>query len=605
MASSSSGSSLSGSGSGSGSSLGDGRPGSPNGGAGLSSSGFGSSLSGSGSGLGDGFGDESRLGDGRAGSPNAAAGAASSGASPSRPDLGGGGGARATSTTEGSPPAVGIAVSQRKYLPAGAGAQDLHAILTVWVDGVDGVPGTDAAGIDRLAPSLAEVLVVDCSASMNAPEKKIRAARRAAATALEALPDGTPFAVVKGTHRAVTVYPPTGPMRPASAATRAEAVRAVYAMQAGGGTCVGDWLDLAGKLLTEQAAPIPHVLMLTDGRNEHDDRNPLAAVLDTWQGRFLCDAWGIGTEWDARVLLDVTSRLHGRADAVHDEAELPAAYGALIADLLAKPLPELEIRVTPAPGSRLRYLRQVFPSELDLPQAGARAGDGAGSGTGAAFTTRAWGNEVRRYQLCVSADPTGKALGEDLQAAVVEVAVPDLARRSSRGRPDGFSAVRLPPAEPCRVQWTDDPVPPPEDEEVEHFKKHKRLGDTVALAAEAFRLGRRDELVTLLGRAVSLAHELNDPRQLAELQRVVEIRDAAAGYVVLREGVTRDAFEHLITASTRTTHGPTSGGLPAGAAQVRPVAGLSGCPNCEARVPSNAKFCPNCRARLAPPVEAP
>ncbi|SEF47948.1 von Willebrand factor type A domain-containing protein [Actinacidiphila yanglinensis] len=496
------------------------------------------------------------------------------------------------------PPVVGLAVSQRMYLPAGGGAQDLHAILTVRVEGVSGIEGADPGGAAP-APSLAEVLVVDCSASMKAPEKKIRAARQAAVTALKALPDGTPFAVVKGTHRAETVYPPSGPMRPASAQTRAEAERAVYAMMAGGGTCVGNWLSLAGELLAEQGAPIPHVLMLTDGRNEHDDRNPLAGVLDTWQGRFVCDAWGIGREWDARLLVRVTSRLHGSAYAVREESELPSAYDDLITGLLAKSLPELEIRVLISPGTRLRYLRQMFPTEGNPPQ--------TEDGRAIAFTTRAWGNEVRRYQLCLTVDPAGRELGEDLQAALVEVAVPGAPPGSPAGSVSpGSLSVRLPPAQPCVVQWTDDPVlARTANEEVDHFAKHRQLGDTVALAADAFRLGRRNEAVTLLGVAVSLAHELGAQTQLAELQRIVEIRDPAAGHVVLRDGVQQIDFEYLITMSTHTTQGPTADGRPAGGVTVQPVAGLTDCPNCHVRVPSTAKFCPNCRHLLAPRVEAP
>jgi hypothetical protein len=475
------------------------------------------------------------------------------------------------------------------YLPAGAGEQDLHAIVTVRVAGAESVEGGadgSEGGGGAPRPVLAEVIVVDCSGSMNAPERKIRAARQAAVAAVQALPDGTPFAVVKGTHRAGTVYPPSGPMRPASAATRAEAEQAVYGMNPAGGTCVGNWLDAAGELLAEQAAPIPHVLMLTDGRNEHDDHNPLAAVLKKWQGRFLCDAWGIGDGWDAKTLVDVTRALHGRADAVHEESELPAAYRALIAGLLTKSLPELEIRVRPSPGNRVRYLRQVHPTEARLPQTAA--------GAAAGFTTRAWGTEVRRYQLCVAVDPTGREPGEDLQAATVEVVVPgDPARRPA----PGYADVRLPPIQPCLVQWTGDPVlVRTGNEEVEHFRKHMQLGETVALAAEAFRLGRREEAVTRLGVAVSLAHALGAERQLAELQRMVEIRDPAAGQVVLREGVAQIDFEYLITASTHTTHGPTADGT--SAVPVQPVVGLDDCPDCQARVPSNAKFCPRCGHRF-------
>ena len=53
----------------------------------------------------------------------------------------------------------------------------------------------------------AEVVLLDCSGSMGRPWSKLRAARRATGEVLDALPDGTWFAVVRCDHRAATVYP--------------------------------------------------------------------------------------------------------------------------------------------------------------------------------------------------------------------------------------------------------------------------------------------------------------------------------------------------------------------------------------------------------------
>ncbi|SHL05040.1 VWA domain-containing protein [Actinacidiphila paucisporea] len=467
---------------------------------------------------------------------------------------------------------IGLAVSQQKYLPAGAGEKDLHAIVTVEVSGADGAaPG----------PALAEVLVIDCSTSMDNPEEKFRAAKNAAIAALRLLPDGTLFAVVAGTHDAVTAYPPQPAGTPAQACTmavadataRAEAEAAVHRLVAAGGTCVGNWLHLADLLLARQPAPIRHTLMLTDGRNEHDDHRPLDGVLTALAGRFVCDAWGIGAGWDAQVLLAVTRALHGRADAVRRESELVGVYEQLIRALLVKAVPEVTLTVEPVPGSRLRYVRQTFPDEVPLtPEADA-------PGT---YVTRAWGNEIRRYHVCVAVDPEGQLHGEELLAAEVGVRTSDDA------------GVRLPQAQPLVVNWTDDPaLSGVTDEQVLHFQTYEQLGQAVADAADAHHRGQLDRAAQLLGQAAALAHRTGARRQLDELRRLVDIHDAAAGVVSLRRNIDPVDFQHLITASSQTTYGPAPAGRAADPGLL-PGAALTDCPACGRRIPSTAGFCPHC-----------
>ncbi|WP_051950674.1 VWA domain-containing protein [Actinacidiphila yeochonensis] len=447
---------------------------------------------------------------------------------------------------------------------------------------------TGAAGAAE-RPDLAEVLVVDCSGSMDHPEEKFRQARNAAVAALRALPDGTPFAVVKGNQRAEAIYPPSGRMRPASEETRRAAEAAVRRLEAAGGTCLGDWLDLAGRLLDAEGAPVPHVLMLTDGRNEHDRLNPLRGVLDTWEGRFVCDAWGIGDGWEAQVLRDAVERLHGRADFVRREDELPSAYQDLIARLLTRTVPEVELRVTPLGSTAVRYLRQVYPNDLRLA--------GVGADGGLRYATRAWGDETRRYQLCLSVAPDGLPPGEDLQVAMVAAAVP--------GAPPGTPV----PEAGCLVQWTDDPVRADTENsanrERAHVERHRHYGRTVARAAEEYRQGDRRAAERLLGEAVRTAYELAaaDPdagRYLAELAWLVEVADPAAGEVHLREGDLRIFFEHVITASTHTTFGPApgaGGGVPWPGDPSRPLV-LTACPGCPRHIPAGSRFCPHCGHRF-------
>ncbi|MER6343786.1 VWA domain-containing protein [Streptomyces sp. NPDC001595] len=467
---------------------------------------------------------------------------------------------------------VGLEISQWKYLSGEANDPQMHAILSV---GVEGTEGGGSGG-----PVLAQVLAVDCSSSMTWPVEKLHAAQQAAVAAIRMLPDGTPFAVVRGTEGAAMVHPDTPGMARADDRQRAAAERAVLRLVAGGGTCIGAWLDLARRLLTEQDAPIGHVLLLTDGKNQHDEQMPLADVLETCAGRFVCDAWGIGEGWDGRELLRITRRLHGSASSVREESALAAEYEKLMDRLLTKTVPELGITVTPMPGTEVRYLKQVFPTEAEL-----AAEDG-----GRRFTTRAWGDETRRYQLCLTADPAGRPRREDLQLAVVAVDVP------------GSAEVRLPPPQACVVHWTDDPaLSRHTDAQVEHFEQHQRLGEAVAAATDAYRRGERGSAEHQLGRAVQLAHAMGADQQLVRLARLVAIEDAASGRVRLRADVTAVDFEHLITASSHSTYGPASGtasGPASGTGAARPGGATVRCPACSAKAPAGGRFCPSCGHRF-------
>jgi hypothetical protein len=472
-----------------------------------------------------------------------------------------GGGAAGTTS-------VGLDLSQWKYLSREAREPQMHAILTVEADGTQSGGGA--------GPMLAQVLAVDCSSSMAYPQEKLRAAHQAAVAALRLLPDGTPFAVVRGTQSADLVYPTTATMARADARHRARAERAVLNLVAGGGTCIGSWLDLSRRLLIDADAPIGHVLLLTDGKNQHDELMPLSDVLDACAGRFVCDAWGIGDGWDGRELLRITSRLHGTASSVREEASLPEEYARLTRRLLAKSIPELVIAVTPTAGARVRSLKQVFPTEVELDPVGT---DGDGT---LRFVTRAWGDEIRRYQLSLSADPTGMPPGEDLQLAVVALDVP------------GGRGVEVTPPLPCVVHWTDDvALSGRSDIQVEHFERHQRLGEAVAAATDAHRGGRRDAARHHLGRAVQLAHAIGAEQALDRLERLVEVLDAEAGRVRLRPGVAAVDFEHLITASSHSTYGPDADSTD-DVFLGDPVAATVRCPSCQERTPATARFCPLC-----------
>ena len=121
------------------------------------------------------------------------------------------------------------------------------------------------------------MILLDCSGSMGKPWGKLRAARRATAAALDALAEGTWFAVVKGSHRAEAVYPTGGGLARASVETRREAKLALRLVWPEGGTAMGSWLMLARELLASRPGALAHSILLTDGRNESESPEALDA----------------------------------------------------------------------------------------------------------------------------------------------------------------------------------------------------------------------------------------------------------------------------------------------------------------------------------------
>ena len=167
-------------------------------------------------------------------------------------------------------PAFQAEVHQNPYLPAGATVVD--AVLTVTTSSADG--HNPAAG-----PDAAQVIMIDCSGSMANPASKMDEAKKATITAIDTLRDGVAFAIIAGRHYAEMVYPSAFTLVQATRETRAEARHAVSQLIAGGGTALGAWLQLANNLFAGRPAEVKHAIMLTDGRNEHETLEQLAAVL--------------------------------------------------------------------------------------------------------------------------------------------------------------------------------------------------------------------------------------------------------------------------------------------------------------------------------------
>src|SRR5690349_281385 len=315
-------------------------------------------------------------------------------------------------------PQFSVDVYQNEYLPEGG--REVQPIVTGTATGGGTVGGAVAAPHMYSAgqgPSAAVAIMVDCSGSMDYPPTKMRGARDATAAAVDALRDGTHFAVIDGTHVAKEVYPGGGRLAVADATTREQARQALRRLSAGGGTAIGTWLRLADRLLNSADVSIRHGILLTDGRNEHESPQDLRATLEACAGRFTCDARGVGTDWEVKEVTGIASALLGTADIVADPAGLAADFTRMMETAMGKEVADVALRLWTPVGTTIRFVKQVAPTVEELTdrrtEAGPRAGD---------YPTGSWGDESRDYHVCVEVPAAG--IGQEMLAARVSLVVP-------------------------------------------------------------------------------------------------------------------------------------------------------------------------------------
>ena len=165
-------------------------------------------------------------------------------------------------------------VYQNEFLPDGG--TDVNAIVTVTCSGA----GDGRSDRRRATPAR--------SSSSTPPARwartKLEAAKVAASAAIDQILDGTYFAVVAGTHQAVPGLPARTRRAPAwsgwTRSARFAAHQAIAQFRSDGGTAMGTWLTLAGRLF--DSVPMlaqQHAILLTDGENHNETPEQLTSAI--------------------------------------------------------------------------------------------------------------------------------------------------------------------------------------------------------------------------------------------------------------------------------------------------------------------------------------
>ena len=445
------------------------------------------------------------------------------------------------------------AVHQNVYLPVGESV--VHAIVAfaaqdVQRAGLNGGPRSDAA----------EVILLDCSASMSA-DGKLEGARTATCRAVDRLRDGTWFAIVAGTSFARLVYPPQryeqgvtslGPsLARASDATRRAAKEAVQRLEANGGTAMASWLELARRLFDACPDAIHHALLLADGRNESEEGGRLEEELRRCAGRFQCDCLGVGTDWDRQELQSISDALLGSTDIIPDASKMDAVFAAITDNAMSKRVGSVGLQVQTPVGGRVNFVNQVSPELLNLTEmASWRQPYGREAEWRevqdvdperpllSVYPTGAWASgEEREYHLCLSVRPQRPGPENEVRAARVSLAV------------DGTTLAQV----PVRAVWTEDvELSTRINRTLAHYTGQEELATSIAQGLEARRAGDVRTATQKLGRAAHLAHVSGNEPSTRLLERVVRIEDPERGVVRLRDDVSKQDEMTLDTRSRRT-----------------------------------------------------
>ena len=413
-------------------------------------------------------------------------------------------------------------VFQNEYLPVGGDVID--AVVTV--------SAVDGGVVVQQATQTVEVIAVDVSGSMNEDGgAKIRAARTATMAAVDSLRDGVLFAVIAGNHEAKALYPPTGRLIEANATTRAEAKDAASRIHADGGTAIGSWLRGAKAIIEGHQDSVAHVILLTDGRNEHEKPWELDAAIADAVGLFECDCRGLGVNWEPDELRKISNALLGTTDIIPRPEDMEAEFRALTEQTMSKQVTNVALRLWTPKGSDIQFVKQVAPN-LDDMTTKAVAVDALSRD----FPLGSWADgESRDYHVRIKI-PTG-GVGDERLAARVMLAV--------NGEAEPVALVR--------AIWTnDDALSTRINREVAHYTGQAELADAIHDGLAARQAGDEKSATLKLGRAVQIAHEAGNEGTVRLLKKVVDVDDPKTGTVRLKRAVEAADAMALDVRSTRT-----------------------------------------------------
>ncbi|NUR59772.1 MAG: VWA domain-containing protein [Catenulispora sp.] len=439
-------------------------------------------------------------------------------------------------------PNFAFEINQNEFLAAGV--REVHAVVTLTAaPGAGGSSAPQAYGSSAAGASgkdNVEVIIIDCSGSMDYPRTKMMAAKEATRVAIDTLTDGAYFAVVAGTEGARVVYPTGGHLLRADYQTRAQAKDAVSRLAANGGTAMGRWLAQANRIFDAHPHAIKHAILLTDGKDESETPADLARAIQSSIGNFTADCRGIGEDWEVGELRKISEALLGSVGIIREPARLAEDFREMTVNSMGKEVADVALRLWAPKGAVVRYVKQVSPTLADL--TGMRIpGDNPLTGD---YPTGAWGAETREYHICVEVEPGN--IGQEKLAGRVQLVAKDSGGATLLGE------------DKIRAVWTEDEdLSTRINGRVAHYTGQAEMAQAIQEGLDAQKAGDLDTATARLGRAMDLAVESGHEDTVKMLRKVTEV-DPATSKVRAKAKVDKGDAMELDVVSTKTVRAKRS-----------------------------------------------
>jgi hypothetical protein len=314
--------------------------------------------------------------------------------------------------------------------------------------------------------------------------------------------------------------------------TRFEAQQAVQMFRSDGGTAMGTWLILAGRLF--DSVPMlaqRHAILLTDGENHNESPEQLSSAIAAVTGKFQCDCRGVGVDWQVAEVRRIAQALLGTVDIIPAPERMAEVFDELMQQSMSRGVAQAELRVWAPQGAQVLFVRQVSPSVEDLTARRTALNPLTGG-----YPTGSWGDESRDYHVGIRL--SAKGIGQEQLAARVQLAV--------GGEVQAQGLVK--------AKWSqDEELTTRINPEVAHYTGQTELAQAIQEGLAAKAAGDDAGATTKLGRAVQLAAQTGNEEATTRLRKVVDIDNVETGTVRLKRAVDKADEMALDTASTKTT----------------------------------------------------
>jgi hypothetical protein len=313
---------------------------------------------------------------------------------------------------------------------------------------------------------------------------------------------------------------------------RYAAHQAISQFRSDGGTAMGTWLTLAGRLF--DSVPMlaqRHAILLTDGENHNETPDQLTNAIRGVTGNFQCDCRGVGVDWQVAEVRRIAQALLGTVDIIPEPDQMSQIFAELMQQSMSRGVADAQLRVWAPQGAQVLFVRQVSPTVEDLTSRRVEINPLTGG-----YPTGSWGDESRDYHVSVRL--AAKAIGQEQLAARVQLAV------ANQVVAQGLA----------KAKWSDDEgLTTRINPEVAHYTGQTELAEAIQEGLAAKAAGDEETATRKLGRAVELAAATGNEEATTKLRKVVDIEDAETGTVRLKRAVDKADEMALDTASTKTT----------------------------------------------------